>query len=357
MNFLCIRILLSICLWIFLKVSYAQTIPTVFYLVENTSEQEITNESINTFVQEINNGLSGFINCDSKMSNPNSDIELCLAQRDIFNMPSNGLEVVSSIYNIVDLCTEENDFKSSIHLPQDRFPTTEYLNIYLVDKICDSCQPVGCYSLGYATLPIMHGSILDGIVVEKKLLEDGCNGIKTFLHELYHYLGLYHTFHNACENESCVIDGDQVCDTPPQHLEFIVNSNGNCNGLAINSCDTDVNLSDPNNEFIIDENDPVFNIMTYGDAACLHNITEDQTDKIINHLNNDRKSLVYSDGCKSPCGDSEFLWQIITPEYGLIDNSILLSASINDYNISWNINGSTFTGNSISFTFQELGNY
>ena len=51
-------------------------------------------------------------------------------------------------------------------------------------------------------------------------------------HEIGHYLGLDHTFANGCANADCMLDGDRVCDTPPDNSPSFA-------PCGINSCNTD----------------------------------------------------------------------------------------------------------------------
>lgn len=86
----------------------------------------------------------------------------------------------------------------------------------------------------------------DGCIVAADVLADK----QTTTHEVGHWLGLYHTFHNGCDG-----DGDFVDDTPYCMASF------SCNESA-KSC-----LNKPGN-------DPVHNFMSYG--SCRNEFTPGQ---------------------------------------------------------------------------------
>jgi len=60
-----------------------------------------------------------------------------------------------------------------------------------------------------------------------------------------HFLGLYHTFEGGCTNNDCAIDGDGICDTPPDNSTAWISC-----GNTQNSCTTDANSG-----FATDQND------------------------------------------------------------------------------------------------------
>jgi hypothetical protein len=97
--------------------------------------------------------------------------------------------------------------------------TASTLNVYTAGP--------GYGLLGWATFPwwysLPYGSIWDGVVVHWASMPGGpitnYNSGGTGVHEIGHWLGLFHTFQDGCAEQSepgCFISGDGVCDTPSQ---------------------------------------------------------------------------------------------------------------------------------------------
>ncbi len=87
---------------------------------------------------------------------------------------------------------------------------------------------------------------------------------KVLVHEVGHYMGLFHVFHGGCSGSSpynCVVDGDKICDTAP--LAYPANTN---------NCETDVSTWCPG-YYVPDRR---LNHMDYKEDNCRTIFTYDQ---------------------------------------------------------------------------------
>ena len=152
-----------------------------------------------------------------------------------------------------------------------------YINIWLVTNLYNA--GFGCSLGGFATFPGTHCT-RDGIVQESSQWANP-DRMKVTVHEMGHYLGLFHTFQGGCENSDCAQDGDKVCDTPPDDSP----SYAPCN---TNSCSTDMpDIQDDNS-----------NYMDYSSCHPPH-FTPGQRERMIMSLELGRPELIVSPGCNA----------------------------------------------------------
>lgn len=159
-------------------------------------------------------------------------------------------------------------------------PPTRYMKIWVVNTINSSSGNV----LGYATFPNLSAD-LDGIVMRYDGFGNGTPNLlanynlgKALVHEIGHYLGLYHTFEGGCAgmtSSNCMTSGDKVCDTPP-----VAAANFSCI-TGTNSCSETPNAVDLIN-----------NYMDYGDNNCANSFTTGQKNRMLDILYTSRQDLI-----------------------------------------------------------------
>ena len=206
-------------------------------------------------------------------------IEFCLARQDPDGNITNGITRTVSPLTVLDKDNEDQALKDLV-----RWDPLCYVNIWLVREIEGSVA-------GYAYLPGAHGASFDGIVCEYRYLGSSPANSAISVHEMGHYFGLFHTFQGGCENGDCTLDGDRVCDTPPDASTAAVP----CDNPA-NTCNTDVNLG-----FATDQDDMNENYMDYGSRFCQHDFTQGQADRMQFFLTGTRSSLLDCSSCLDPC--------------------------------------------------------
>jgi gliding motility-associated-like protein len=256
-------------------------IPVVVHIISQ-NPGAITDLQIMNAINDLNNA---FAHTGIYGSGPgaNTHISFCLAKLDPDGGITNGITRTQSVLGDFDADLENDRMKNLVS-----WDPRQYCNIWYVDGIESEIYPK--FSCG--TWQRMHEGGYSG-------LSDGSNytdgivvtSFGTLLaHEMGHYLGLAHTFViGSCTNNNCAIDGDGVCDTPPQSVV-----GGSCTAPQ-NSCSTDT-LSG----FTVDMPDLNSNFMSYS-GSCTNEFTEGQASKMRNNLLAVRSSLLAQSKCSPPC--------------------------------------------------------
>lgn len=274
-------------------------------------------------------------------------IRFCLAKKDPEGGNTTGITRVETYWgNHVNPPIEDAKMKATAQWDPSR-----YINIWFVRSIdeeaiaefsCGKWIRVGV--AGYATMP-PGGGARDGIVI---------TGFGHLLaHEMGHYLGLYHTFEGYCFNNNCLLNGDRVCDTPPDGSWRA----SSCSSPE-NSCDTDTLSNYSNGNFPKDVPDPIDNIMDYGDPSCQFTFTQGQADRMLNAINTQRSGLLEAK-CEPPCTDNVlagFHRSIIHPVQG--DKVEFTNTSTGAVTFQWFVDGAQVsTTQDFTYTFNERGRF
>ncbi len=298
------------------------TIPVVVHILHHPSlsvgaGSNIKDNQVHQAIAYLN---EAFQNLENFQTNHGirTDIEFCLASKDESNTATTGINRFPTVeFSEIDMGTEEPDFKSQTI----RWDSHDYLNIWVVDEICSPNIPDNpCAVVGYSYTAQVHGSERDGVVIEAGRFGSSVHGSKVLVHEVGHYLNLQHTFNNGCKNDNCLMDGDFVCDTPPDNQTTPVDCN---KSTQANSCSTDSDDTHSRNPFrpqqfggLGDQDDLSNNYMDYNYNNCLDSFTEGQKDRMRLSLTTTRKSLLESAKCS----------EVITPP----DDPILADVGISE---------------------------
>ncbi|HPH81651.1 MAG TPA: M43 family zinc metalloprotease [Flavobacteriales bacterium] len=331
--------------------SIDRTIPIVIHIIHQNGDENISDALVIQGIAHLNQAFSNS-GAYSQANGVNTHIQFCLAQQDETGLPTTGITRHISELTNMNVDSQDEALKSII-----QWDPTRYLNIWLVNEI--NSVSMGNGVAGYATFPNNHGNSIDGIVNEASYFGSSVDNSKVHIHEAGHYLGLYHTFNGGCANLNCALDGDLVCDTPPDNSSDPVNCT-----LSANTCHTDSDDASLQNPFraislggLGDQPDLFVNYMDYGYQACQHLFSQGQSDRMNAMLDNPRESLNESTGCENSCGVYASGTNVpnYNPPYTLyVNSSILLegySQATVPHHFEWLVNGQVQGSDSL-FTFQ-----
>ncbi|MEM6964885.1 MAG: FG-GAP-like repeat-containing protein [Bacteroidota bacterium] len=307
------------------------TLPVVVHIIHQNGAENIDNSQVEDAIEHLNDAFEN-VGYYDQGTGVNTQIEFCLAKTGPDGYPTTGVTRVEDPLTNMTIESDDLDLKNL-----DRWDPTEYINIWVVASIASDAFLSTIR--GYAYLPAFHGTDRDGIVIEAEWMGSSEENSTALVREMGHYLGLYSTFHAGCGNDDCLLDGDRVCDTPP---DWTI-AEAPCE-VDENSCFTDVNLSDPNNPFTQDENDMRENYMDINPLACYSAFTQGQTDRMTFFINGDRSSLLNTLACDNDCDNpiENFAISNILNDTTFVINSgpfNIQSSSTNATTFSWTLNG------------------
>src|SRR6185436_3348974 len=195
-------------------------IPVVFHIVHLNGPENVPDSVIAAGLNELN---LRFQNAAPYFDSAGTDIQIlfCLASVDPYGNPTTGITRDVSVNTDITWTTGPVNDAALKNI--SRWEPNLYFNIWVIRSIISMNGYVG-----YSSFPVSAGNSNDGVVVQYNYL----NGT-VLAHEAGHYLGLYHTFEGGCLNDNCLLNGDHVCDTPPDATSNFVCPN--------NSCSTELN--------------------------------------------------------------------------------------------------------------------
>lgn len=315
-------------------------IPVVVHIVHNGGIENISDAQVQTAISNFNTRFA---------QNPNNQIQFCLAQRDPNGNATNGIT-----RNTSALTTETMEVDDIALKDINRWPPTCYLNIWVIKEIQSSSSGNGV--VGYAYFPSAHGLPMDGIVIEAGYFGSSFENDAVGVHEIGHYLGLYHTFEGGCGNTNCLQNGDKVCDTPPDQTTF-----ASCNPPT-NSCSTDADDPSANNPFSTDVADLGDDFMDYSNLSCYNQFTAGQYDRMVYFLTTTRNSLLGCLSCTQPCPNPisatiDLPASNLTVTTGTTVN--FSGTAFNSSNLEWYIIPGNILSTALatSYTFSSSGSY
>jgi gliding motility-associated-like protein len=312
------------------------TVPVVVHLFEDVPT--ITDAEVFQAIADLNNAFGhsnnppgsnwnfdGCLTCTP--DGIDTEIEFCLAQRTPDGGVTNGIDRISTEYAKYD-----NDLEGLKMLSKSTWDPKFYMNIHVVSDIYNEFDPehrgrtwwtrskAGGYGSGVGPGGASSTGVGGGAIV---------SGMGTTLvaHEIGHCLNLAHTFGIkgfGCTNNNCLIDGDGICDTPPDNEQ----STADCNNPA-NSCDTDALsfldalgniISHPRSDLptspfrLNDKVDMISNFMDYTKEECTSDFSPGQKERMLFVLSGGgtlgayRSPLVTqapasNNACTKPCGN------------------------------------------------------
>ncbi len=315
------------------------TLPVVVHLVHNNGPENISNAQVFNAIQHLNEAFanSGFYDPADGI---NTNIQFCLAERDTANVATNGITRNVSPYTVMGGPSYYSDDQNVKNI--NRWTPSCYVNIWVVNSIPGSVA-------GYAYLPAAHGGTLDGIIVEAGYFGSSYTNDVVITHEMGHYLGLYHTFEGGCGNTDCSVDGDRICDTPPDNSTAYISC-----GSSMNSCSTDA-LSG----FAVDQPDLTQDYMDYGNFNCMKVFTPLQSARMNFVIQNIRSSLLHCKSCLPPCPSPVVVAFTVPPSpLNAGTTYTFTNTSVNASGYEWRVNGAVVsTLPNLTFTFAPPGNY
>lgn len=280
------------------------TIPIVFHVM---TRDLVSLSTLENSIKELNDAFANEGNFNSPQG-VETRFRFCLAQQSPDGGSTRGIIHVPSVYGNMDADLEHQKLVSF-----SKWNTNQYLNIWLVDNIAGEALAYYEGRNWWTRLGIGGYASGDGLVVTNYNAD-------LLAHEIGHYFGLLHTWTGRdCSNDDCTLDGDMICDTPPDK---------SVTACGDNSCQTDTLSNYSNQTFFVDTLDMSSNFMDY--SPCRLDFTNGQHDRMLFTLDQSYPDLNSNNStdqvCESPCGQDAAVGFNIDQEYPLPNTDILFTA-------------------------------
>jgi PKD repeat protein len=317
------------------------TVPVVVHVIHNGGPENIPDAQILAAIDHLNEGFAAQGYFAQLGATANSQIQFCMAKRDPDGHATNGITRTQS--PLTNMFMETQDIQTK---DLNRWNPYNYVNIWVVKEI--TSISLGPSVAGYAYYPTAHGQPRDGMVCEAQFFGASPSEDAVLIHEMGHYFGLYHTFEGGCKNDNCLIDGDKVCDTPPD-----IATHTTC---PFNSCSTDVAAGSP---FLTDVDDYTGDFLDYSPFSCYYFFTAGQAARMQASLETARSSLLQSEGCITPCTQPIVVDFTVSPDPIVAGQTITFTNnSSGASNFSWEINGQFISNQpNITYNFPAPGSF
>ena len=321
----------------------SKTIPVVVHVLHIGGSENISDAQIQSQITIMNEDYGKITGTNGDGNGVDTKVRFKLAKIDPNGNCTNG------IVRIFSSLTNHKTYERAMLKQLSFWDNTKYMNIYLVKSITGNV-------LGYSSFPGGPADE-DGMVVRSDVFGNigtaSASLGRTASHEIGHWFGLYHTFNNGCGTDIC-LDGDYVCDTPPQ-----ASPSYNC--AVINSCSNDVpDVADQKENYMNYTNDACKNMFTNGQKLRIHTALDSIRTNIWSQTN------LVATGCDSNYTAPAICsvaanFVTLTPTVCQGNTVDFLDISLNNATSwQWTFTGGTpssSTAQNPTITYSSIGNY